>query len=370
VVPSSSSSTPAAASASGSSAPAHGGESEELLFFSLVQLMSDRKHNLRSLYSDDCVGLRLILSVFGAALDECDPPLSEHLRSQGVDVSLYATPWFVSCFAYRFSLPFTSACFGHFVNVGLYFLVLCALHVLRHLRPALLSKPFDLLVPFLTMGALADLPADLPDQAFAQGSLPDHLMQRLQPKHTRQSSYKVGRVGGGGGGGGGRATLAAGQVRRSASTRSDLRFLLLSLCLSGIHRRVADVTRRRIACASTSHGSFCELDRSICLSPFGVCVSRPSANQILQLPFFPLLFSSPRGVVSRRVSLLPVQFLAETVETAKTAAASRSTPRIAQLHCVVRSHSTRRGNSIRVRGCHFFDLRATPPTESFATRPL
>lgn len=205
VVPSSSSSSSAVAASA--SAQPNGGESEELLFFSLVQLMSDRKHNLRSLYSDDCVGLRLILSVFGAALEESDPALSSHLRAQGVDASLYATPWFVSCFAYRFSLPFTSACFGHFVNIGLYFLVLCALHVLRHLRTALLAKPFELLVPFLTMGALPDLPADLPDQAFAQGSLPDHLMQRLQPKHTRQSSYKVGR----GRGGKGRGAIVARQ---------------------------------------------------------------------------------------------------------------------------------------------------------------
>jgi hypothetical protein len=169
------------------------GEGEEVLFWSLVHLMQSRKHNLRSLYGDDCAGLRLILSVLSASLDALDPELARHLHEQGCEVSLYATSWFVATFAHRFSLPFASAVWDYFVNVGLVFFVQVGVMVLRHLRSALLTKPFDQLVPFLSSTALPLLPDSLPDQAFAEVEIPNNLVQQLQPNETRSTSFKSSR---------------------------------------------------------------------------------------------------------------------------------------------------------------------------------
>ncbi len=169
------------------------GESEEILFFSLVQVMQGRKHNLRSLYSDDCVGLRLILQVLSEALEELEPVLASHLREQGAEVAIYATGWIVAVFSHRFRPGFASATFEHFMNVGLPFLVANAVMILKHLRSALLLKPFDQLVPFLGNVALAELPDDLPDRAFVEVQLPARLVNKLQPNETRSTSFKTRR---------------------------------------------------------------------------------------------------------------------------------------------------------------------------------
>ena len=164
--------------------------SEECLFWCLVSLMQNRKHNLQGLYTDDCEGLRLILRVFTAALAETDPQLSAHFDAQGIEVSLFATSWFVSVFSYRFELAFTSCAWSHFLEVGPSFLVVCALGVLRHSRASLLSKHFESLLPFISTVMLPSLPPDLPDVAFAEIDISPALKDQLTPRVTMQGSYK------------------------------------------------------------------------------------------------------------------------------------------------------------------------------------
>lgn len=191
----SSSSSSLVSSASFASSTASAGaadcSSEELLFWSLVSLMQGRKHNLRAIYTDDCVGLRHILDILSEALAESDPSLATHLSNQGVEVSLFATSWFVSCFSYRFDLKFTTRVWDNFLNVGQSFLVVVALGILRHVRAAILAKNFEQIMPYVSQTMIPELPEDLPDQAFHEIELPLHLRDKLQPKQMMQGSYKV-----------------------------------------------------------------------------------------------------------------------------------------------------------------------------------
>lgn len=165
-----------------------GGVLEERLFWSFVQLMHDRKHNLRAIYTDDCVGLRLLLHTLDQALLALDPHLHAHLLAECAEVSLFATQWFLCVFSYRFPVHFASEVWQQFVEHGVPFLLQMAIQLLVHTRTALLAKRFEQLVPFLA--ALPQLPADLPERAFAEIELPKRLVEALYPSQMSKKSFK------------------------------------------------------------------------------------------------------------------------------------------------------------------------------------
>lgn len=165
-----------------------GASSEELIFWSFVQVMNGRKYNLRAIYADDSAGLRLLLTVLDQSLEAIDPELHAHLTREGVDVSLFASSWFLCVYSYRFPLPFASLVWDHFLNIGCIFLVQMAVQLLRHTRAALLAKSFEQLAPFLAH--LPQMPNDLPDRAFAEVDIPIHLCDMLHPKQTTNTSFK------------------------------------------------------------------------------------------------------------------------------------------------------------------------------------
>jgi hypothetical protein len=162
---------------------------EEQLFYVLLSVLHGRVHSLRSVFTDDCVGLRLMLEVLDRSLEVLDPTLHLHLQAHALDPSLYATHWFVCTFAYRFPHDFTSAAWEQFVRHGHTYLLQLGLMLLIHSRAALLDKRFEALVDFLTH--MPQLPSDLPERAVVEIHVPPHLLEALHgPKQTKSTSFK------------------------------------------------------------------------------------------------------------------------------------------------------------------------------------
>lgn len=90
---------------------------EEEAFCLLVRLMN--KYQLRELFVHDMPGLHLHLYQFERLLEDLEPTLYCHLNRRGVTPKLYATPWFLTLFAYRFPLQLVMRVFDLVLCEGL-----------------------------------------------------------------------------------------------------------------------------------------------------------------------------------------------------------------------------------------------------------
>lgn len=90
---------------------------EEEAFCLLVKLMN--QYRLRELFIQDMPGLHLHLYQFERILEDVDPALCYHLHKRGVVPSLYATPWFLTLFAYRFPLQLVLRVYDLILSEGL-----------------------------------------------------------------------------------------------------------------------------------------------------------------------------------------------------------------------------------------------------------
>jgi hypothetical protein len=90
---------------------------EEEAFCLLVRLMNQYK--LRELFIQDMPGLHKHLYQFERLLEDLEPALCYHLHKRGVVPSLYATPWFLTLFAYRFPLQLVLRVYDLILSEGL-----------------------------------------------------------------------------------------------------------------------------------------------------------------------------------------------------------------------------------------------------------
>lgn len=111
---------------------------EHEAFCLLVKLMS--KYGLRELFIQDMPGLHLHLHQFDRLLEDIDPTLSCHLHRRGVTPQLYATPWFLTLFAYRFPLQLVLRIYDFILSEGLDRAILrFGIGILQRNREALLG---------------------------------------------------------------------------------------------------------------------------------------------------------------------------------------------------------------------------------------
>ena len=90
---------------------------EEEAFCLLVRLMN--QYRLRELFVQDMPGLHLHLYQFERILEDLEPALCYHLHKRQVVPSLYATPWFLTLFAYRFPLQLVLRVYDLVLSEGL-----------------------------------------------------------------------------------------------------------------------------------------------------------------------------------------------------------------------------------------------------------
>ena len=122
---------------------------EETTFWALVTLFSVERYNLRALYDPGSSALLDCLSCLDHCLARNHPTLRAHFVSQGVELSMIATQWFLTLFVYRFPLPFALDFWEVFFRRGLSAVIQVGVALLSSLADTLLADKFDHMVPFL-----------------------------------------------------------------------------------------------------------------------------------------------------------------------------------------------------------------------------
>ncbi|KAL7799742.1 RabGAP/TBC [Trichoderma ceciliae] len=90
---------------------------EQEAFCLLVRLMNH--YGLRDLFIHDMPGLHRHLYQFERLLEDLEPGLYCHLHRRGISPHLYATPWFLTLFAYRFPLQLVLRIYDLILSEGL-----------------------------------------------------------------------------------------------------------------------------------------------------------------------------------------------------------------------------------------------------------
>ncbi|KAH6608029.1 GTPase-activating protein (GAP) for Rab family member [Trichoderma cornu-damae] len=130
---------------------------EQEAFCLLVRLMNH--YGLRDLFIHDMPGLHRHLYQFERLLEDLEPALYCHLHRRGISPHLYATPWFLTLFAYRFPLQLVLRIYDLILSEGLSAIIrfgivlmqkntatLLEISDMQHLTTYLKDKLFDVYI--------------------------------------------------------------------------------------------------------------------------------------------------------------------------------------------------------------------------------
>jgi len=125
---------------------------EARVFWMFTQLMDDQKYSLRSFYTEDCQSLKSSLSLCQSLLDSDSElkNLSDHLKNENIDVTVFVTQWLVTVYSYRFPESFTQAVWNLFIEHGYVVLFQLCLALFHHLQPILIRLSFEQIIPYVT----------------------------------------------------------------------------------------------------------------------------------------------------------------------------------------------------------------------------
>ncbi|KAI8811019.1 rab-GTPase-TBC domain-containing protein [Cladochytrium replicatum] len=120
---------------------------EEEAFCCCVRLMKD--YGLRELFTPSMVGLQTWLFQFDKVMEEILPTVSKHLEAQGVLSTMYASQWFMTCFAYRFPLDIVFRIFDIVFAEGIEAMFRFGYALLKRNADTILTLDFEELLTFL-----------------------------------------------------------------------------------------------------------------------------------------------------------------------------------------------------------------------------
>ena len=115
------------------------------LYWAFVSLMYCERWSLRSLYFDDCVSLKRLLLLTQRCLDERPElsALSTQLHGLSLEVTLFATQWYVTVYSYRFDAAFSERVWSLFMDGGWRVLLCVALAVMEWLQARVAGLSFE-----------------------------------------------------------------------------------------------------------------------------------------------------------------------------------------------------------------------------------
>ncbi|KAJ1564777.1 GTPase-activating protein [Nowakowskiella sp. JEL0078] len=123
---------------------------EEEAFCCCVRLMKD--YNFRELFTPKMTGLQTWLFQFDKVLEEQMPAVSKHLELQGILSTMYASQWFMTCFAYRFPLDIVFRIYDIVFAEGIEVMFRFGLALIKRNQDTLLTMEFEQLLNFLKIG--------------------------------------------------------------------------------------------------------------------------------------------------------------------------------------------------------------------------
>jgi len=108
---------------------------EEDVFWILVRLCErDKIYHMYDLWDEKMSGLPKRLYIFNRLLETALPKVYDHFKTSGIEITLYATPWFVCVFTYSQAFPLALRLFDLFLAFGhdsIYFSGLAMLKLLE-----------------------------------------------------------------------------------------------------------------------------------------------------------------------------------------------------------------------------------------------
>lgn len=116
-------------------------------FCLLVTLMKD--YGLRQLFSPHMRGLHLLLYQYDRLLEQNLPLLYNHMCMQGIQLSMYASQWFLTFFSYKFPLDVVLRIFDMIITQGVEAVLRLGLNLVLRNELHLLRLSFDSLLDFL-----------------------------------------------------------------------------------------------------------------------------------------------------------------------------------------------------------------------------
>ncbi|CAG8810271.1 28142_t:CDS:2, partial [Dentiscutata erythropus] len=119
-------------------------------FCVLVKIM--KFYNLRGHFLPGMDGLQLRLFQFDHLVEEMLPKLHQHLRSQGINSSMYASQWFMTLFAYKFPLPLVFRIYDTIFMEGIESIFRFSIALLKKNEKKLLEMDFEQLLEYLKSG--------------------------------------------------------------------------------------------------------------------------------------------------------------------------------------------------------------------------
>ena len=123
---------------------------DEAAFCVLVRLMTI--YNLRGNFLPGMDGLQLRLYQFDRLVEEMLPKIHLHLKTQGINSSMYASQWFMTLYAYKFPLPLVFRIYDTIFTEGVEALFRFCIALLKKNEAALLGMEFEALLEFLKSG--------------------------------------------------------------------------------------------------------------------------------------------------------------------------------------------------------------------------
>lgn len=114
---------------------------EEDAFAVLVHIMQD--YGLRELYKPQMEVLKLIFYQLEHLIQDLLPNLHEHFQTIGVAVEMFASQWFLTLFASKFTLDLSYRIMDIFLCEGFGVLLRVALALLTSAREALIRCNFE-----------------------------------------------------------------------------------------------------------------------------------------------------------------------------------------------------------------------------------
>eukprot|EP01012_Entosiphon_sulcatum_P064291 TRINITY_DN93076_c0_g1_i1.p1 TRINITY_DN93076_c0_g1~~TRINITY_DN93076_c0_g1_i1.p1 ORF type:complete len:695 (+),score=140.80 TRINITY_DN93076_c0_g1_i1:28-2085(+) len=162
---------------------------EEDAFSLVVHMMFH--YGLRELFAPEMVGLKLMLYQLDRLLAEAVPDLHAHLAEQGVTTEMYASQWFLTLFAAKFSLNLSFRVLDLFFAIGQESLLAVALAMLRRNRQELLACRFEEALTVIRVG----LPRQFVEVAWCEDLIADALKEDVSERKLKrlEEDYAVQR---------------------------------------------------------------------------------------------------------------------------------------------------------------------------------
>ncbi|KAI8065842.1 rab-GTPase-TBC domain-containing protein [Gongronella butleri] len=155
-------------------------------FLVLVQLMNS--YGMRGHFTPDMEGLHLRMYQFDKVLMEHLPHVWGHLQRRGIDVTMYASQWFMTLYAYKFPLDLVFRIYDLVFVEGVQVVLKFALALLKRNEVYLLQLDFEPLLDFLKNGLFETYKgeeAQLVHDAMTW-DLPKRRLAQLEKEHKQQ----------------------------------------------------------------------------------------------------------------------------------------------------------------------------------------